>query len=1008
MNNEKFLTQLCREILVAHGRDMEDLIVVFPSRRAGLFFRKELSSSVSHAFLLPDIVTIEDFIFRASGKARAENMDMLFLLYESYLQVYGNEEKSIDEFVGIGRVILKDFSEIDDYMVHPLKLLNVLSEYYKIEQIDLELTGSLQKGYQSFFDLLPLLYESFITRLEKHRLANKATAARFLAEHPEMIDTYCKDKQLVFAGFNALTPAESAIIDHLYKNGKASIFWDFDAFYLHNSNHEAGHFLRQHRRHWPDTFKAIPEGIGNHQAHFEIIGAPRQLSQVQIALDLMQGIIGTDVAASTAVILCDEALMPMFFQCMNAEMRENVNFSMGFPAMHTTCGQFFRQWLELKINPIMELNRMDQTPRDQLANLLNNPLVAEYIGEATTTVKLSQLSVAITGGPAFISPSLWEKALANAESEFEQALKQLHQLSGNFFRYGSNTTEIIEQGMEFCRQLIENAGNFDNDIEYLKTESAFMILQALARTRFFIDSHGLANDLSASTLKNLINGELKTAKIPLKGIPLKGIQVIGMLESRNLDFENVILVGANEGFLPESVSMQTLIPFDLRRFTDAHLPTWIESESIASYYYYRLLHHAKNITLIYNTLPDEFAGKEPSRFIHQLNYELKPLFPENLSIKNRFIDFRIEKNEESEINRLSINPDATTSRLDFLRQNGFSFSNFDLFLSCPYRFYLSSVLKIRESNTASNEIQSNEAGTLLHLFLEKTFSPFVGRKVDKESLKAIILQAGEKNFPEFLRQLITETQAKHFNEAHSGREYASWRHIAQLDLDSGMNYLTVNILQKGLKRHLQFILKEIENGKEFIIHGIEQKLSTTLATAPNNGNAESSKVKLLAIIDRIETLGKIPCIIDFKNKKMAEKSLEFIAQPAEKKSSKKNAAPETESSNLFKINTSREVRQLLYYLYVYNQMREETNAGESFPVIDQAGIYYMLSDNEFHHPCISAKESGEFNYGRVKPLIEESLVEIFREIFAPEQKFEPTPSANNCRFCEFQNILCHA
>lgn len=1008
VKNEKFLTRVCREILSEFEGNMENLTVVFPSRRAGLFFRKEICDTVGKAFLLPEILTIEDFIFRASGKAKAENTDMLFVLYESYLEIYGREEKNIDGFVGIGRVILKDFSEIDDYLIHPGKLLNVLAEYYRVEQFDLELSGNLQKEYQSFFDLLPGLYYNFSEKLEKQQIANKAKAARILAEHPGIIDRYCLKRQFVFAGFNALTPAESSVINHLYQSGKARLFWDSDAFYLDNKNHEAGYFLRQHRHRWKDTFKEIPAGIGNHLAHFDIIGAPKQLSQVQAAIDLMQDIIGTEEAASTAVILCDEALMPVFFQCMDSQMRANVNFSMGFPATHTIFGQFFRQWLDLKINPIMELNRLDQTPRDQLSKLLNNPLVAEFIGKKTTAAKLPYLAAEIAAGPMYIPSGLWEKALGNPENEFEKALAELHSLSGNFFRYGSSSEEIIAQGEEFCRKLIENTGNFENDLEYLKTESAFMTLQALARTRFFIQSHHLEKELSPATLKNLLGGELKAAKIPLKGIPLKGIQVIGMLESRNLDFENIILVGANEGFLPESVSMQTLIPFDLRRFTEAQLPTWIESESIASYYYYRLLHHARKITLIYNTLPDEFAGKEPSRFIHQLNYELKPALGEKISISNRFIDFGIEKNAETEVKRLSFKPDAGKHRLDFLRENGFSFSNFDLFLSCPYRFYLSVVLRIRQSDSLSSELQSNEAGTLLHLFLEKVFSPFINHEISQTELEGIIKNAGEKEFPVFMQELIRDATEKHFNDGNPDREYASWQHIARLDLDRGMNYLSMNILQKGIKRHLHYILNEIKSGKKFSIHAIEEKINTLLPIGDHPGLKENNKIRMLAVIDRIETMGNATCIIDLKNKKMNDKSLDFVSEVIVKKAAKKTNPAVAESGNLFRLNTSREIRQLLYYLFVYNSLHEEKGLNEYFPPINQAGIYFMMSDKESHHPLLNDKENGDFNFAKFKQLTRESLVEIFREIFSPSQTFEPQPSTNNCRYCEFRNILCHA
>jgi len=935
MADMSFLDIVSKHIEQHYSDSPEDFCIVLPNRRSGLFLRLKLAKNAANrevASFIPAIFSIEEYIYRQSGLDAAGELTLLSLLYKSYRKVLGAKAFEFDRFYSSGRLIINDFSDVDDYLADPESVFEYLFRVKEIEGwFPDEADTEIQKNYLEFYKALKEIYFDFRKTLLENAVAHRGLASRQLAENGAA-NQY---KKVCFAGLNALSPSFEKHISNLMLESKADILWDYDPMYLDDEQHEAGYFLRKARGLWPQTFEKDLKSHFEDPKQIDIIGAPYQLSQIQTGLQLLQE--NLSEGKETLLVLADEDMLTPLLHSLPESISDKVNVSMGISVRDTFCGQLIHDSINLHLNP---LRAKSQDGRSfyyyDLRRFLSNPLLPFLMKSGNTDLFL-QLKNEIMAHP--------RKIMFASRSDENSTAAKLADLVDEIevmqsWQSWSQMCDVLENA---CHMVFQ-ASVTDAKL-FQEREAAWKLMTAIQSIRNIFAIEEDSGIQQIGPVADFIKRSIAGLRVPLKGEPLKGIQILGLLETRAMDYDHVIILGVNEGFLPKSSRSDSFIPFDVRR--ELKLPLPYDTEAVFAYHFYRLLQRSKTVKLVYNTESDPLWGKEPGRYLAQLEHEISHQYPK-LKISKSVLG--IQYSGPKFENMPLPDRDFIEKRLEEINTKGFSFSALKDFRYCPYKYALGRILKIPEAEKDPFEPDTSQLGTVLHSAVEELFKDFLGKQLSEKDLDIIIAKAESEFRSQIEKENIPET------------EY-------------GTMFLATEVIRDSLMRYLRQFKTDIQKEK-ISVEALEEELDGFMQLG------DGREVKLIGFADRIEKRDGIICVMDFKTSK--NKPDHFWTEGLE-----------------FDMVEHEKMLQLLYYTMLY--MRKEKRVEKV-----KAGNYIILTKNNSTPYYVLHKKNGAVKEVTRENLeeIEEYYRKALEDLHDEDQQFLPTPSKDACKYCPYKNVLC--
>jgi ATP-dependent helicase/nuclease subunit B len=889
------------DYLIAHPASKTgQLCVVLPNRRAGLFLRHYLAQRIETAQWSPAVFSVEDFIGEVSGLRMADQAEQLFALYSIYAGDEGGNAESFDMFSRWAPALLTDFSEIDNYLVDARQLFGNLADIRNIENWSLGQTQltEFQKQYMKFWEALGRWYYSFTEQLRNDGIATPGMAARHVAEHASEIAAAQPWSLIVFAGFNALTAAEEKIIAQLRKLGKAEVLWDADRYYLADPVQEAGRFLRKNKT---ELFRPARPDSPEFQ-HTEL-------------------------------------LLPVLHAL--PEETERVNITMGYPLRHTAVASLTDTLFSLHEHA----KRFSIRTREgelkyyhiDLVRLLRHPWVRMLFSKTHLTDKLADQMA--RRNVVFIAPTQLIAFNENMSSEEQTLLLDLLKPWGDV----NDAFDGMNRVIAHLRNLFTPES--EDDAPPLDYEFLFQLSRIVNRMQTLTARWPFMNDLR--TLRLLMAQQIAQAALPFYGEPLAGLQVMGLLETRTLDFENIILLSANENVLPSGRSQHSFIVFDLRRAFG--LPVWHERDAVFAYHFYHLIQRSKNVVILYNTESDKFGSGERSRFVTQLLHEL-PQVSRNAVIEEMLFDSGVKTGDAAP--EITVQKDeAVLEKLHTLAGSGLSPSALNSFRDCGLRFYFSYVAGLREADEVEETIGADTLGTVIHATLEQLYMPHLGELLTPELIKTLQLKAPAVCEKEFAVVCPPD------------------------ETGYGKNLLAKRIALRYLQRYFDAEIKRVsllqKAGIPAQVEALEAELRAGIVV-------DGREVMLRGTADRIDRNGDQVQLIDYKTGKTDNNELKFKDW--------EEIIGNTSISKSF---------QLLMYALLYQRLHPETSSITS-------GIV-SFRDLKAGVKKVSTP-SGDLLRNDVLMLFEEQLKNLLRILLDSAIPFSQTDDLNKCRICPFVSV----
>jgi hypothetical protein len=812
---QSFISDTLDDILLT-TKSFENAVFILPSQRAKVFVKQACKDKISVGFL-PEIITIEQLIQQISEIEKAENIQLLFHFYEVYKSIEKNPD-SFDVFASWAFTVLQDFNEIDQHLVDAKDIFIYIRDIERLKKWSVKGTFSeteLIKNHHSFLEKLQEYYTVFYQLLLKQKSGYQGMLYR---ESCKKIDEFLEknnQKKFFFIGFNALNKAEEFLFQKIVETNNAFIYWDIDETFL-NSNHQAGNFMRKYKNSWKyfekNPFKT-PVNIFSSDKNIQIIGAAKSTTQQKYIAEILEN---SSNVNNTALVLADETLLPIALNSLPKNVN-GINITMGYPLKDVPASKLFLGIFQL----FLTQQKLQKTGTNQF-----------YYKDCIRVLKHPFLEKFISNSNYFFDKIIKENTLFISQKELEELLKfqskEAKKISIDLFQPFSTIHEFIETILTLIFFLKEKADALEK--EYLfRFYTVFSQLKSLnQKFSFFTDLK-----VFAQFFKQLI----ATENLSFQGEPLNGLQLMGMLETRVLDFETIILASANEGILPASKQQTSFIPFDVKIAFD--LPTYKEKDAIFSYHFFRLLQRAKTIFILYNTEQDHFGSGEKSRFITQL--EMMKTGISHKIITPKVISKPLQLKEVSK----NIH---TNERLIDLAKKGISPSTITSYLYNPIQFYKQKVLKIKEFTAVEETIAHNTLGTVVHETLDELYKPFIGK-----FLKSTDITEMEK----ITKDLVIAKFSKHFINGN---------------ILTGKNRLIFEVANRFVSNFLEKEKELLQNEKNHLkIIATEQNLETEITI-----DGFDFPFKIYGNVDRIDELNGVVRIIDYKTGKVTASNLKAV------------------------------------------------------------------------------------------------------------------------------------
>lgn len=955
-----FLYQIASLFYTTYKAQISRFVFVFPNRRTGLFFQKYLSEVSPKPLFSPTILTINDLFVQLSGKQTADRISMLFKLYKIYLYHSGSTE-TFDEFLYWGEMLLNDFDDVDKYMADARMLFTNVTDLREIENdfsfLSPEQIAAIRTFWSSFYPkgdspnqteflavwkTLYTLYNEFRETLAAENKGYEGMIFREVVEQLEQ--NTCRDlpyEKIVFVGLNALSVAEERFLIQLQKRGIADFYWDYASPKVKDRNNKASYFVERNLRQFPSQLVLEQDSEVTSETKIDVIGIPSGIGQAKHVYNILNDLCKEDDmdaegALRTAVILPDEHLL---IPVLNAipEQIKRINVTMGYPLAGTPIASLMEFILALQKN-VRYVNRQPTFYFRDVLPILNHRyvtvtspvIIAQLVKDIVENNKIHIAYTELNKTPLL---SILFTPITTVES-FSDYLIQVLQVLNKMM---TNKTEEEEE---------EETTQRTNDIEQ---EFIFHYFATVNRMKEVIQEANI--EMKIETYFRLLKRMTETITIPFKGEPLSGLQIMGVLETRALDFDRIIILSMNEGIFPLKKAANSFIPYNLRR--GFGLPTYEHQDSVWAYHFYRLIYRANHISLLYDTRNNGLQTGEVSRFVHQLRYHYEE------PIQNKLIVYNVAS---SKTPALQINKtEAVMAQLATYQQGGkrmISASAINTYLDCPLKFYFSVLEGLQEEKEVSETIESDVFGSILHKVMEVLYKPLCGKLVTADLLKII------RQDKITLSATINQAFAEVFFKTDTVRPL------------TGQNYLIGEMIRKYVEK----IIERDSKLTPFYYLESERKIKKTITLT------DKREIQLKGIIDRVDKVGNTIRIIDYKSGSGTTlfSTIENLFNKEEKERSKA-------------------VMQVFLYAWMYGVTSTENTL--------QPGIYYMRSlfshtfnPGIFQRTEKRGKNEQVLDFADYYTEFEAGLRNCLDEIFGKETPFVQTKNTKNCSYCPFKTI----
>lgn len=952
-----FLLNIAENYYKTYKQNVSRFAFVFPNRRAGLFFQRYLSQTAKQPIFSPRILTITDLFQQLSSYRKADRIQMLFMLYDIYKEKGGLRE-TFDDFLYWGEMLLGDFDDVDKYMVDARQLFTNISDLKEIDSGYGFLSSAQIEAIRRFWaDFLPVgdndkkkdflemwevlypLYANLREKLHLKGLAYDGMIMREVAEKAQKNEEFALPyEKIVFVGFNVLSKTEEILFKYLKNIGLADFYWDYSSSLVRDGNNKASLFISKNKIQFPSQLSLSPEDLTMDLPKIEVIGIPSAVGQAKYVHTIVKDLLNeqqtfADKAINTAIVLPDEnLLLPVLYSI--PEEIEKINVTMGYGLRNSSISGL--------IDLIFELQRSLRKSGDgfgyyfrPVLSILNHRYIMQIAPEETNILKqdILKYNKIIVPLKDFHSHPLLQNIFTPIEKwqDVSEYLKKILTL----LRTGLFTHQKEDKESE-----TENIKSIDIEaefiIEYYKTINRLQEVLKNIEVEMSVDIY-------FRLLKKLVAG----ISIPFSGEPLAGLQVMGVLETRVIDFDNLIILSMNEGVFPQKRSAGSFIPHNLRKGFD--MPVFEHQDSVFAYNFYRMINRAKRVYLLYDTRTDGMQTGEVSRYFTQI----KHLYSDKFNIKEKLAIYKISASEGPAISITKSKHVLEKLNAFLTAERSLSASAINTYLNCPLQFYLSIVEKIEEEEEVEETIEASTFGTIFHSIMEWIYKRFEGKMVTAEALHKI-----EKDDTE-LTAIIEKSFAENYFKTDKVKKL------------TGQNFLTGEVIRKYVKK----VLATDAGLTPFIYIESEKRI------VKNYILPSGKTVSLKSFIDRVDEVKGHTRIIDYKTGRgvLRFKDMKDLFDKDMK-------------------DRPKAVMQVFMYAHLYLL--------ENPDKIMEPGIYYLrnlFGNSRFEPDVVYCSERvTDFSLYRndFKALFDKCL----DEIFDPAIPFNQTTTDEACKWCLFANI----
>lgn len=949
---ERFLSQSAKYIFAKHSDELRDICLVFPNRRSGVFFTSYLQKEISGSVLAPETTTIGELISGYSDLFQGERLQLISILFEVFKR-HTQTTETFDEFYFWGEILLTDFNDIDRYLVKAKDIFTNISDIKEIESIFDYLSPEQKKALEQFWGSVVLddkkefqdkhveiweklypIYSEFKKILKEKNLAFGGMIDREVVENLQDEDFKFNFRKYYFIGLNALNGCEKKFLTHLNRQKKAEFLWDYDKAYLEDKKNGAGRFMRENLKKFPPPFDFIfNTEIFNKEKDIKLVAVSSTYGQSQQIPNFLRET-ESDFSKqfdNTAIVLADESLL---FSSLGAIPNDigTVNITMGYPVKNSMIYGFLMLMVNLLKNKKTDKKRGIIIYHRYVTDILNHQLLNNWKSEK---------------GTAFVTEVKLRNRITIEINEidftpFHEKIFSLPEKVENYSRYFLDVLGAIYQKL--------NDAETDNK---MLLEIIYSIYQAIEKLESVIKNvtDEQNREITEAVYFRLFAQYLGKVSVAFEGEPLSGIQVMGILETRCLDFKNLIILGLNENKWPRTFTAPSFIPSNIRK--GFGLPGIDEQDAMYSYYFYRLIQRAKNVTTTYSVIKEGINTGELSRYGYQLRYDSA----HNPKLEN--LDFTFKNDPANPIEIESTEQIVAKLLSKNTVEHPLSPSAINTYLQCSLRFYFRYAVGLPEPDEVKEEIDGMIFGNIFHDTIETLYKPFEGKVLNKFDLESI-----QKN------RILIENEIRKQIAHHYFKEKRTNRKTVILEGKTILIY-------ENIKTYLNQLLKVDKNIAPFTMVSLEQKYQTAFEIILNE---TQTTIHIGGKIDRVDCVNGVTRVLDYKTGNVESFSFKEIEDLFERDAKK----------------PKKEILQALIYTWA---LAENTGNNEIQPVI------YSLKElfKDKFSPNIKHNRN-DFSLPELKEDLVSNLKELVSEIYSTQNVFTQTEHTDKCNYCAYKKI----
>lgn len=960
-----FLFKIAQLFHTRYDRELYRHTFIFPNRRAGIFFQKYLAEIAQKPIFSPKVITIHDFFEEHSIYKQADKTELLVLLYNQFTKLNKSGE-TFDDFLYWGEMLLNDFSDIDKHLADATQLFLNISNLRSMEEQATYLTEEQVSAIRQFWEnfipyennntksefletwqILSELYTAFREKLHEAGYAYEGMLFRDVAERIAADDIdKSKLTNLVFVGLNALTPAETKVLRKLKSYGAADFYWDYESPLIKDKKNRASFWIEENLKQFPMQFELKDDDPAQpEKTTVQLIGIPSGAGQAKVVNQLLEKLLSEkkisepDAGLNTAVVLPDENLLLPVLYSIPQEI-EKINVTMGYSLQNASVASLMTAVASLQ-NSLKETGAERGIYYKFVLAILNHPLIVsvdKVQAEKLKTYIINHNRIVLTEEELHVNP-------------FFELLFTIVQDRNKIATYLRSILAVVYTHLDGAQEhdgtepTTEEAEAISHRTRAVDLEKEFIVHYYKTVTRL---EESLTNisDLQVSTYFRLLKQLAQRITVNFTGEPLSGLQIMGTLETRVLDFENLIILSMNEGVFPLKSPTHSFIPYSLRKAFD--LPTYEHQDSTYAYHFYRMISRAKRVFMLYDTRSEEMQTGEVSRYFYQLRF----LYNDHFTISEKTVGYDVSSQQPYPI--VVTKSDEIMRKLEQFKAGGtraLSASLINNYINCPLQFYFTAIEGLAEEEEVRETVESDIFGTIYHEVMQNLYDRYKNETVLPDTLNAMI-----KNETMLIHLLESAFATHYFKQKDKKRKL------------TGQHHLIAEVLRELIKQTLRVDRKITP----FVYLDSEHRFN-----APYRVNRQLS-VNAKGSIDRIDQTREHTRIIDYKS---GTGELKFSSM-----------------EQLFDGSKERRPYQILQVLF-YALFYKETHTKIS------PAIYYLrkIYEDNFESALTYDKQLVT-DVSALLPEFTQHLNQVLKSIFDPETPFAQTTNEKNCQWCAFKDL----